>query len=107
MSIWVDATTSAGSAILGAGGIGAVVSKVIKGVAKEAVNAGTQDIRDDIKEVKNDVSALSVKFAAETGGNSGGLRQAINEQAAHMASIGEDVAELKGAVGVLKDVQRP
>lgn len=82
-SLWTDAAISLGSAVVGGGGFGTLVGHLFKRMAKDAVEAGTADIRGDLKE-------LALKFAAEHGGNSGGIRQEVNAQ-------GKDLAALKGA----------
>ena len=80
---------SGGSATVITSGLGAVAFRALKRVAEAAVRDGTADIR-------NDVTDLKVKFASETGGNSNGLRQAVNELAGEVSDIRVDVAHLKG-----------
>lgn len=59
------------------------MAKLIKRVVHDASEEAT-------KEIKTDLAALKLKLAAETGGNSNGLRQKLNE-------VGEDLAKLTGA----------
>lgn len=68
-------------------GAGALVLRQLKRVAADAVREGVQTLTDD-------VAAFKLKFAAETGGNSNGLRQAVN-------TIGRDVSDLKASVAGL------
>ena len=79
-----------GSATVITTGIGTAVVRVLKRVAADVVRDGTKDIRDE-------VAAVKVKLASETGGNSHGLRQAINEMQSDLTTVREDVAFLKGA----------
>lgn len=63
--------------------------RALKRIATDAVRDGTQDIRTDVTDLK-------VKFAAEVGGNSGGLRQAVDGIRTELSDVKEDVAYLKG-----------
>lgn len=88
-SVLLPLLTGGGSATVITSGVGAVVVKTLKRVATQAVHDGTEDIRDD-------VNSLKVKFASETGGNSNGLRQKINELDTKIDGVVVDVAHLKG-----------
>lgn len=63
-----------------------VVADAVSGVAKEA----------DVKAIQADVTELKVKLASETGGNSNGLRQAVNDLTGKVEGVMVDVAHLKG-----------
>lgn len=103
---WADA-------FMGAGGFAAVstaivtlfkgrIGAIIKAVAAEVISVALRDLESKVakrfdandaatKKVAEDIAGLKVDFARETGGNSGGFRQAINE-------LTKDVAYLKGQV---------
>lgn len=49
-----------------------------------------EDMRDRMDAAEHEVAGLATKLAAETGGNSHGLRQAVNE-------IGSNVSRLQGS----------
>lgn len=77
---------------------GASLTVIITGVTtllgrfiKHAVAAS---VREETAVIRTDILALQLKLAAETGGNSHGLRQKLDE-------VAEDVAQLRGEVRAL------
>lgn len=56
---------------------------------EDSVRRATQPLQDQIQ-------AIDLKLAAEFGGNSGGMRQAINEQNGTLTKYGEEIARLSG-----------
>lgn len=92
-AILLPTITAGGSAAVITTTVGTVVTRILKRVAADVV-------RDAIQAVAEDVTDLKVQFAAEHGGNSGGLRQAVNTLDAKVDGVIVDVAHLKGvAVG--------
>lgn len=97
---------------IGAGGFATVLTAVSPFVVKQlkhaavriatdVLSAGVKALKEDInkrfdtndqttQQAAKDIQDLKVSFAKETGGNSGGFRQALNE-------LTKDVAELSGA----------
>jgi len=58
-----------------------------------AVTAAVQPINDKVEQ-------MQLKLAAEFGGNSNGMRQAIDEQGRAINRHGEDIALIKGSLGI-------
>lgn len=89
--------TGGGSATLILTGGGALAGKFLRRVATEVVHEAFAGVakESDLKAVASDVTDLKVKLAAETGGNSHGLRQAVNELDGKVDGIVVDVATLK------------
>lgn len=97
-SIFLPILTGGASGTVLTTGIGTIVLKALKKVAKDAVSEALVGVakEDDLKAVASDVTALKVKFASETGGNSNGLRQAVNDLTGKVEGVMVDVAHLKG-----------
>lgn len=89
---WVDYLVGGGSATVIGSGMGTLAVKYLKHVVNEVVTAAIKDVADGLAELK-------LKFASETGGNSNGLRQKINEVDAKLDTVVETVAHLKGSLG--------
>lgn len=70
------------------------VRHAVKRVVDEVVTKAVKDVADE-------VTVIRLKLASETGGNSNGLRQKLNEVSREMVTIGKDVAELKGGFNQL------
>jgi 6-phosphofructokinase len=99
MSSWIVPTlTSGGAATVITSGIGGLVVRTLKRVASEVVNDALKGLakENDLKAVASDVTDLKVKFASETGGNSNGIRQVVNELDRKVDGVIVDVAFLKG-----------
>ena len=62
----------------------------LRGEMNTRLNGMHEDMRDRMDAAEHEVAALATKLAAETGGNSHGLRQAVND-------IGAQVAKLQGS----------
>jgi hypothetical protein len=90
-TVLVPILTGGGSATVITTGMGTIVARILKRIAGDVAREALAGVakESDLKAIASDVTDLKVKFAAEVGGNSGGLRQAVNE-------IGTDLAELKG-----------
>lgn len=84
---WVDVAVGAGGGATAVGIIGAFLVQQVRHAIARVVRS---EVTDELKAVKNDITALHLKLTKETGGNSNGLRQKVNE-------LGEDLAYLKGA----------
>lgn len=82
---WLDILVGGSAGTVITGGLGALGGRYLKRLLRDVADAA-------VKDIKEDVIGLKVKLAAETGGNSNGLRQKLN-------SVAEDVAHLKGAMG--------
>lgn len=97
-SVIVPVLTGGASATVFTTGVGAVVVRALKRIAKEVVHDALSGVakEDDLKAIASDVTEFKVKFAAETGGNSGGLRQAVNDLTKTVGEVQVDVAHLKG-----------
>ena len=74
--------------------IGAFLIRQIRHAVARVVRS---EVTDELKAVKDDITALHLKLTKETGGNSNGLRQAVNQISRDIVSVGKDVAHLKGA----------
>lgn len=59
----------------------------LRGEMNERLSAMHEDMRDRMDDSEKELSALRVKLASETGGNSHGLRQAVNEIAADLSRL--------------------
>lgn len=97
MSNWIDIA-------IGAGG-GSATMSLIGGVLVTQMKHGVKRVVDEvvtlaIKEVKEDVSELKLKFAKETGGNSNGLRQKVDE-------VAKDVAKIQGFIAGQANAAQP
>lgn len=64
-----------------------ILRRQIHSICTEVITTVVQDIKSDVEEVK-------LKLAKETGGNSNGLRQKLDE-------VGKDVATMTGVVSTL------
>ena len=87
---WTDLLTGAGSG----------ATAVTLGVAtlRRLLTRAAKDLISDVaSDIKSDISRLEVKIASETGGNSNGLRQKLDEVAKNVGEVAKDLAELKGA----------
>lgn len=79
------------------GGGGVTVGATVMGFLKKSILAIIKDmLATALADVQRDVQELKERFAKETGGNSNGLRQAVNETKADVASVKEDIAHIKG-----------
>lgn len=77
--------------LVGGGGtatLGAVATAVVKAAGK---------FGKALEDAAADITYLKVKLAKETGGNSNGLRQAINEMSRDVTEVKAAVAEVRGA----------
>lgn len=74
-------------------GIGALLTRGLKRAAADIA-------REANKELVEDLQALTVKVAKETGGNSNGLRQAVNALADQVHAAAQDIAFIKGLLHV-------
>lgn len=70
--------------------LGALVISQAKHAVKRVVD---EVVQAAVKDTADEVTAIRLKLAAETGGNSHGLRQKLNE-------VSEDVAQIMGHLGL-------
>lgn len=96
-SVLLPILTGGGSATVIATGAGAILTRILKRIAGDVVRDALSGVAKeaDVKAIAADVTALTVKLASETGGNSHGLRQAVNELDAKVDGIVIDVTTLK------------
>lgn len=97
-NVLVPLLTGGGAATVVTSGVGAFVVKALKRIAAEIVHDAVSGLakESDVRGVATDLTDLKVKFASEVGGNSGGLRQAVNELTRTVNEVQVDVAHLKG-----------
>lgn len=88
---WVEIATAGGSATIVLTALGGLGLRSLKAAVRHEVAAHLEPMKEDLNELK-------LKFAAETGGNSNGLRQKVNEMDQKLDSNSEAVAYLKGAL---------
>lgn len=89
---WLDTLFGGGGLLVG-GGLMGFVKKSLGRMLKELIVTAIATLKKEVLDgLQSELTDLKVKFAAETGGNSNGLRQKLNE-------VAEDVAHLKGKVG--------
>jgi hypothetical protein len=69
--------------------VGVVKDDMIKRVDESDVATGKQvlELKAEIKDVKDQATATDMKLATQFGGNGGGIRQVINEQAKDLVAI--------------------
>jgi outer membrane murein-binding lipoprotein Lpp len=96
-SVLLPILTGGGSATVITTGIGTLIVKILKRIATDVAKDVLSGVakEEDVKAIASDVTDLKVKLASETGGNSHGLRQAVNELDAKVDGIVVDVATLK------------
>jgi hypothetical protein len=97
-SVILPVLTGGGSATVITTGAGALVVRTLKRIAKEVVSDALAGVakEDDVKAIATDVNTMKLKLAAETGGNSNGLRQAVDSLAREVNDVKLDVAHVKG-----------
>lgn len=97
-SILLPILTGGASGTVLTTGVGTVAVRFLKRVAKDVVGEAVSGVAKeaDVKAIQADVTDLKVKLASETGGNSNGLRQSVNELHAKVEGVTTDVAYLKG-----------
>lgn len=88
---WVDIAVGVGGGATAFGVVGSLLVSQLKHTVRRVV---AEEVTAEIKTVKDDVTALRLKIARETGGNSNGLRQKLD-------SVAGDVAELRGVLSIL------
>lgn len=88
---WIQLLLGGSGAALGSGGLLGVALKQLKRSVSDAVAQGVKPVADDL-------TALKLKLAAETGGNSNGLRQKVNEVDSKVDALAADFAEVKGFI---------
>lgn len=87
---WVDIAVGAGGSATALGILGTLVITQAKHAVKRVVD---EVVNNAVKDVADEVTAIRLKLTAETGGNSHGLRQKLNETS-------EDVAAIMGYLGL-------
>jgi hypothetical protein len=90
LSSILEIASVAGSATLTLSVLGGLALRSLK-------HAVRREVALAIEPVSKDVNDLKLKFAAETGGNSNGLRQKINEMDGKLDLTNQNVASVKGA----------
>lgn len=97
---WTDLLTGAGSGATAVALAVAALRKMLTRAAKDLLADLLVGVakETDVKAIASDVNDLKVKFASETGGNSHGLRQVVNELDAKVDGVVVDVATLKAKV---------
>lgn len=88
---WIQLLLGGSGAALGSGGLLGVALKQLKRSVSDAVAQGVKPVADDL-------TSLKLKLAAETGGNSNGLRQKVNEVDSKVDALTADFAEVKGFI---------
>lgn len=102
---WVDIAVGAGggaTAIMFGGGflvsqLKHVIRRVVATEVLSEIKEIKKEVTSEIKTVKDDLAAVHLRLVKETGGNSNGLRQKVNEIGQDLNQVGKDVAHLKGA----------
>lgn len=84
---WLDTLIGGGAATAIYATVRGGVFRLVKRILRDVVTDVTKEVTS---EIRSDVSTVKEKLASETGGNSNGLRQKVNE-------ISEDIAKLTGA----------
>lgn len=77
--------------LAGGASLTVILSGVVALLGKFIKNVVVSGIREETAPIRADILALQLKLAAETGGNSHGLRQKLDE-------VSDDLAELRGEV---------
>lgn len=98
---WANIFVGIGGGAAGAGTVGVVVRHFIKSLIQDVVNAAIDAFKKDVDkalgDVNGNVQGLAVKLAAETGGNSNGLREKLDTVGSEVSTVATGVAELRGA----------
>lgn len=84
--------------LIGGGSVATMVAAATPLLGHYAKRAIHEIVNLALADLRKEVSDLTIKFAKETGGNSGGFRQAINEAKVEIGSVQRDLAYLKGAL---------
>lgn len=98
---WANLFVGLGGGTATLGGIGVVARHFLKNMIQDIVSAAVDAFKTDVSkaltEVNQNVQSVAMKLASETGGNSNGIRQKLNEVSGEVGDVRQDVAELKGA----------
>lgn len=84
--------------LVGGGSVATVFGVAAPFAGRYAKRAMHEIVNLALADVRQQVADLSLKWAKETGGNSGGFRQAINESRVEINAVQRDLAYLKGAL---------
>ena len=91
---WVDIAVGAGGSATAVALVGSIATAQLRHAIRRVVS---EEVTEELRTVKDEVTALHLKLTKETGGNSNGMRQKLNEVGRDLVSVGKDVAHLKGA----------
>lgn len=89
-SIIIDCLAGGASGVVVISAAATVIVKWLRSVIRTEMGPVSAGLKSEIEGVRDDITALHLRVVRETGGNSNGLRQKLNE-------VGEQVASLKGA----------
>lgn len=89
MSSLVTWLGAGGGATVLTSGVGTVIVRLAKRIARDVANVLVEDVKADLVELK-------VDFAKQVGGNSNGLRQKLDEVGKDVAAVKTNVSNLSG-----------
>lgn len=107
MSLFLEICAAAGGAVTAATGVGLILRGSVRRSATDVVAPAIKALEDKLdkrfdkndeatKEVAKKTNDLELRLAREFGGNSGGIRQAVNEVKGDVSDMVKDIATLQG-----------